>query len=148
MISIAGLVRVAIVGVREGTEDRVYVVKASEPIEPSAPTSSRSLAKRSWNERRWLISAAMYRNFVARLYKSESTGLTTGGRPQMMRGRSGLYTGARFWMVTTQEDQISRKGMKATGQLASERYMSCRGEDKDCSRGNEGGLVVEFSAAK
>jgi len=75
----------------------------------------------------------------------------------MMRARSCWCSGARFWIVGTQEDQSLRKGMKTTGQLSSERwFVSCRREDPDFSlrlppprgRGTEGGLAVERSAAK
>lgn len=75
----------------------------------------------------------------------------------MMRARSCWCSGASFWMVGTQEDQSLRKGMKTTGQLASERSsVSGRGDDSDLSLrlppprgiGTEGGSVVERSAAK
>jgi hypothetical protein len=75
----------------------------------------------------------------------------------MMRARSCWYSGARFWIVGTQEDQSRRKGMKTAGQFVSERWVvSGRGDDSGFSlrlaprrgRGTEGGFEVERSAAK
>lgn len=86
-------------------------------------------------------------------YVGEDGGTVIGGRPQMMRARSCWCSGRSAWMSGTACDQISRKEMKAGGQLSSDRSIWGAGWPPLCfaflrGRGTDGGLVVHRSAAK